>query len=347
MTDSSGAGGAEIVTENKTLADVREDLEISKENPKLDALLDRKKENGLQKRNLKQKFEALEKIRESFKTEETEELETFVHFKVTARPEAFRELIEHMKFLCLSQEADGVISALPVQESGADNVENDEIVTENKTLEKLEEERRPSFFVPLIPHTKSSNDRNETGRKVQKKQNINSENYDKGADVQKKKEICKFLKFGKCRHGLSGKNPSQEKECSYNHPPVCREHEEWGKCYNNRCGKFHLKICREYMNYQCCSYGDNCKFWHPTGLKDFRMDHERKDHYAKEEITSELKNSRVFYGKNHSYLRQQGNLRQNPFLDLNQGQNSQRTFLELERQKKIAEIVRILEQNKQ
>ena len=44
---------------------------------------------------------------------------------------------------------------------------------------------------------------------------------------------------------------------------------------------------------------------------------------------------------------QQGNLMQNPFLDLNQGQNTQRTFLELERQKKIAEIVRILEQNNQ
>ena len=104
------------------------------------------------------------------------------------------------------------------------------------------------------------------------------------------------------------------------------------------------------MNYQCCSYGDNCKFWHPTGLKDFRMDHERKGHYSKEEIQTDLKNSKVYYGRNHSYLRQQGNLMQNPFLDLNQGQNTQRTFLELrkeERQKKIAEIVRILEQNKQ
>ena len=104
------------------------------------------------------------------------------------------------------------------------------------------------------------------------------------------------------------------------------------------------------MNNQYCTYGDNCKFWHPTGLKNFRMGHERKEHYSKEEIPSGLKNSRVFYGKN--YLRQQGNLMQNPFLDLNQGQNTQRTFLELrkdhkERQKKISEIVRILEQNKQ
>ena len=49
---------------------------------------------------------------------------------------------------------------------------------------------------------------------------------------------------------------------------------------------------------------------------------------------------------------QQGNLMQNPFLDLNQGQNTQGPFLEWmkgnkERQKKISEIVRILEQNKQ
>ena len=352
---------AEIVTENETLEKLEEERvpsffvplerneaqDLNNLKYRLDALLDRKKENDLQKRNLKQKFEALEKIRESFKTEETEELETFVHFKVTARPEAFREMIDHMKFLCLSQEADGVISALSVQESGAENVENAEIVTEDKTLELLEDERGPSFFVPLIPHTKSSNGGNETGRKDQKNQNINSENYDKGSNVQDKKETCKFLKFGKCRHGLSGKEPDQGKVCSYKHHPVCRDHEKWGKCFENRCIKYHLKSCREFMNNQYCSYGDNCKFWHPTGLKEFRMDHERKEHYSKEEIPSELKNSRVFYGKNHSYLRQQGNLRQNPFLDLNQGQNSQRTFLELERQKKIAEIVRILEQNKQ
>ena len=54
--------------------------------------------------------------------------------------------------------------------------------------------------------------------------------------------------------------------------------------------------------FQYCTYGDKCKFWHPTGLKDFRLGHERKEHYSKEEIPSE---SRVFHGKNHSYLRQQ------------------------------------------
>ena len=237
---------------------------------------------------MKQKCEVLEKIRESFGTEETEELETFVHFKLTAKPEAFREMMEHMKYTV-------------------------RIETENKTPEKLEEERRPSFL--SIPYTKSSNEEKDLNdlkyrpevlldRKGQKNQSINSENYDKGSNVQKKKETCKFLKFGKCRHGLSGKDPDQEKVCSYNHPPVCREHEKRGKCFDKRCAKYHLKICREFMNnqFQYCTYGDKCKFWHPTGLKDFRLDHERKEHYSKEEIPTE---SRVFYGKNHSYFRQQ------------------------------------------
>ena len=237
---------------------------------------------------MKQKCEVLEKIRESFGTEETEELETFVHFKLTAKPEAFREMMEHMKYTV-------------------------RIETENKTPEKLEQERQPTFL--SIPHTKSSNEGKDLNvlkyrpevlldRKGQKNQSINSENYDKGSNVQKKKETCKFLKFGKCRHGLSGKDPDQEKVCSYNHPPVCREHEKRGKCFDKRCAKYHLKICREFMNnqYQYCTYGDGCKFWHPTGLKDFRLDHERKEHYSKEEIPTE---SRVFYGKNHSHIRQQ------------------------------------------
>ncbi len=244
------------------------------------------------------------------------------------------------------EEADGVISALSVQENGTEDAENAEIVIENKTIEKLEDERGPSFFVPIIPHTKSPNGGNETGTKDQKNQNIGSENYDKGSNVQEKKETCKFLKFGKCRHGLSGKEPVEEKVCSYKHKPVCRKHEKWGKCFENRCIYYHLKSCRQFMNNQYCTYGDSCKFWHPTGLKD-----ERKEHYSKEEIPT-WENSRVFYGKNHSYLRQQGNQMHNPFLDPNQGQNTRGTFLELtkghkERQKTISEIVRILEQNKQ
>ena len=53
-------------------------------------------------------------------------------------------MIEHMKYY---EEAGGVISALSVQESGAENAEN---VAENKTLEKLGEEREPSFLYKRV-----------------------------------------------------------------------------------------------------------------------------------------------------------------------------------------------------
>ena len=142
-------------------------------------------------------WDALEKIRESFKTEETEELETFVNFKLTARPEVFREMMDHMKYYeeaTMFLEAEGVISALSVQENGDENAEN---VAENKTLEKLGEEKGPSsFFVQESGDENAGKvTENKTlDRKVQKNQSINSE-----------KEKCKFLKFGKCRHGLSGR----------------------------------------------------------------------------------------------------------------------------------------------
>ena len=269
---------------------------------------------------MKCKEEALEKLR----IFETEELETFVNFKLKGRPEAFQEVIDHMKYY---EEANKAISGISVQENNAENV------SEDKTVK----------FVPL--YTSSlSNGRDETGRKDQKNQNQNnfSEILTK---VQKKKETCKFLKTGKCKHGWSGNKPDQEKICSYNHPPVCKKHEKFGRCFDNRCKKLHLSICREYMNTLNCKYGENCKFFHPTGLEDFRMGHERKKPYSSQENPTELKNTRIFYGRNQSYLRQ-GNQMQHPFLDLNQGQNTQGTFLEfMEGQKESQkEILRRLEQ---
>ena len=38
----------------------------------------------------------------------------------------------------------------------------------------------------------------------------------------------------------------------------------------------------------------NCKFFHPTGLEDFRMGHERKKPYSSQENPTELKNTRTF-----------------------------------------------------
>ena len=87
-------------------------------------------------------------------------------------------------------------------------------------------------------------------------------------EEQKKKETCKFFQSGNCQYGKSGKRPDQQgKVCAFNHPKVCRNHERFGKFMNHRCEKLHYKLCREFMNLQTCSYGKNCRFFHPKSLK--------------------------------------------------------------------------------
>ena len=75
----------------------------------------------------------------------------------------------------------------------------------------------------------------ETISEEEKKEENSSEEVE---EDQPKKEICKFLKCGTCYHGRSGKKPDQNgKTCSFNHPPVCKNHELFGKCMNHRCKK--------------------------------------------------------------------------------------------------------------
>ena len=139
---------------------------------------------------------------------------------------------------------------------------------------------------------------------------------------EKKKETCRFLKFGKCKHGWTGKKPDQGKTCSYNHPKVCQKQEKYGKCYDHNCKKFHLKICREYMDTLNCTYGENCKFFHPVGLEEFRMSHERRKFNSSQENPTDWNNTRTFYGRN------QTDLSQHNFSYQNQEQNTQGSFLE-------------------
>ena len=122
------------------------------------------------------------------------------------------------------------------------------------------------------------------------------------------KIVCKFMKVGKCKHGLSGRK-FEEQSCSFNHPEVCKENRLYGKCPDDEwgeCTKIHLHICYEYRDTLSCKFGkDNCKFWHPPGLKNY---HSRQDNQRK------FLNSRVFHGKNQPYS-SQGDQIQHSFLE--------------------------------
>ena len=97
-------------------------------------------------------------------------------------------------------------------------------------------------------------------------------------------------------------------------PQYAKKHEKFGMCMDNCCKKLHLSVCRSFLNTQNCKYEENCKFYHPHGLKDFRRGHERNMAYP--------------YQINK------------PFLD--QRQTVQGSFLEMMKSQK--EILRRLEQ---
>ena len=224
---------------------------------------------------------------------ETEEIVSFLKFKIRARPESFIHsgttkrtilpVIDHY----FSEEANEGKKKVEIKTVGV-----------SPTVEKEEAK------VPSNVHC----------GKEKRDQNNNSE-----------KKACPLLKIGKCKHGWSGTKIDQGKICSYNHPKVCKRQEMYGRCYDKYCSKFHLKICREYMNTLNCGYGkENCKFFHPTRLKEPRLGHEGNNTYSMQG------NSRIFHGKNQSYYRQ--------------GYQMQHPFLEQKTQGTVQEILRRLEQ---
>ena len=257
---------------------------------------------------------------------EAEEIVTFLKFKIKARPEAFMEVIDHMN--CY-EESNKAISALSIQENNSGIVKEEKKKVEIKTVENL------VGVNPTVEKEEAKVPSNVHYEKEKEDQNNNSE-----------KEACPLLKYGKCKHGWSGTKIDQGKICSYNHPKVCKRQEMYGRCYDKYCSKFHLRICREYMNTLNCGYGkENCKFFHPTRLKEPRLGHERKTTYSRQGIQTEFRNSRIFHEKNQSYNQsyyRQGYQMQHPFLE----QKKQGTVLEfMEGQKKgQQEILRRLEQ---
>ena len=261
---------------------------------------------------------------------EVEELVSFLKFKLEARPEVFKETIDHMNYY---EEANTEISALSVEIKTVENlvgvkstVEKDdenlaekkkaEIMTENTVGNLVEESSTVEKDEEKIPSIGGD----EIGGKDLRSQNNDNNSRILTAD-QKKKIVCKFLKRGKCKHGWKGRK-FEGQSCSYNHPEVCQSNRLYGKCPDDElfgdCTKIHLHICYEYMDKLSCKYGkENCRFWHPPGLKDSSLDHERK-----QDTQRKSRNSRVFYGKNqmqHSFLEQN----QSPFLEFIGQKNGQ------------------------
>ena len=115
---------------------------------------------------------------------ESEEIESFLRFKLSATPEAFKETIDHMNYY---EEANTEIS---VQKSNSEIKKDYEaIVKDDETVE--------SIMIEKSTVKKDEKKAPSIGREEIARKGFLTEE-------QKKKVVCKFLKVGKCKHGWSG-----------------------------------------------------------------------------------------------------------------------------------------------
>ena len=118
-----------------------------------------------------------------------------------------------------------------------------------------------------------SEDKKESENDTTKATKEETEHSDVSNVTKNSEKVCKFYRGGNCKHGKSGKKPDQNGDtCRFSHPQTCKKFELFGYkekgCKLKNCEKLHLSLCKKYMRYKSCAYGEKCKFFHPKGLKD-------------------------------------------------------------------------------
>ena len=81
------------------------------------------------------------------------------------------------------------------------------------------------------------------------KEKKNEDKKDDTKDKETKKKECWFWLNRKCKYG---------DRCKYEHPTLCKEMMESGRCYDHRCKIPHPKICRSIFFEGYCSREQNC-----------------------------------------------------------------------------------------
>lgn len=101
----------------------------------------------------------------------------------------------------------------------------------------------------------------------QAEQTSNTSNGNSTTTPEQQKVVCRFLKRGSCRHGITGKKgANSDEQCKFFHPVVCSRSRTKGKCDIQGCTKFHPKMCYRGINTGKC-YNSKCKYWHHSKVE--------------------------------------------------------------------------------
>ena len=96
----------------------------------------------------------------------------------------------------------------------------------------------------------------------------------KGDGYRNQGDECEvFVKYGRCKHGMSGKIKISGKICEGRHPKICKKLRSGGFGKNgctkgSTCEYLHPKVCRGSVSKEkTCSDPVSCKFFHISGTR--------------------------------------------------------------------------------
>ena len=151
------------------------------------------------------------------------------------------------------------LSTLTSEHNSNDTALN-ETIKEDTHPEETSREDSAELPLSLTPSTCNIESHKESANTVE-----NITTYEnKSNSIQKKYKVCKFLRKGTCKHGISGK------ECSFRHPKLCNKFIQHGTRQPRGCNKgkncqfFHPTMCLNSLRKSEC-FNETCKLMHIKG----------------------------------------------------------------------------------
>ena len=132
-----------------------------------------------------------------------------------------------------------------------------------------------------------------------------AKNYDQG------QQICYHYKYGRCRHGKTGKKIINGRECEFLHPQKCLTFCKFGnnddQGFKGSCGLFHPKLCRNSVHFR-----QYCTFTHLVGTERApKQTYSHDSHYNRKRNYQDPYHNN-YYNENYNDFQQKGSYQNYP-----------------------------------